>query len=234
MLILLKSFFPNILFAGERRKPEISDAASDHSYDLVDSELESAGVDEKEEASAAVDACESERVEESAVCERVEESAVSERVEESAVSERVEESALCEGVEKSAVCKGAAESAVCERVEESVACEGEIPEKSECEVDIPVESAVCERVKESAVGERVEESAACENKCEEAEESAEDILKKKNNMVDAQREDHDRALLMVKTLSRLQLVEMCKKHNLMRTGGKFQLAHRIVLFNKNV
>ena len=150
MLILLKSFFPNILFAGERKKPDSSDAASDQSYDLVDSELESA-----------------------AVC-----------------------------------------IAECERVEES---------------------AACERVEESAACERVEESAVCESKCEEAEDSsAEDILKKKNNVVDYQRDDHDRALLMVKTLSRLQLVEMCKRHNLMRTGGKFQLAHRIVLFNKNV
>jgi hypothetical protein len=105
---------------------------------------------------------------------------------------------------------------VCEKVEESAVCEKEIPEKSDaCAGEIPEKS-----------------------KCKEEEESAEDILKKKNSVVDdqrdGQRDDHDRALLMVKTLSRLQLVEMCKRHNLMRTGGKFQLAHRIVLFNKNV
>ena len=192
MLILLKSFFPNILFAGERKKPEASDAASDHSYDLVNGELESAGIDEKQETSA--------------VCERVEESAVCEEVEKSALCERVEESAVCEKLEESA----------CETVEDSAVCEKEIPEKSDaCEGEIPEKG-----------------------KYEEAEDSAEDILKKKNSVVDDQRDDqrdgHDRALLMVKTLSRMQLVEMCKKHNLMRTGGKFQLAHRIVLFNKNV
>jgi hypothetical protein len=126
--------------------------------------------------------------------------------------------------------------------------------------------------KESVAVNILEKSDACageipeKSKCKEKEESAEDILKKKNSVVDdqrdgqrddqrdgqqdgqwdgqwdgqrdgqqdGQRDDHNRALLMVKTLSRLQLVEMCKRHNLMRTGGKFQLAHRIVLFNKNV
>ena len=221
MLILLKSFFPNILFAGERKKPEASDAASDHSYDLVDGELESAGIDEKQETSAVC-----ERVEESAVCERVEESAVCEKVEESAVCERVEESE-CEGVKESAVCERVKESAVCERVKESAA------------VDISKESVAVNILEKSdaCAGEIPEKS-----KCKEEGKSAEDILKKKNSVVDGQqdgqrdgqRDDHNRALLMVKTLSRLQLVEMCKRHNLMRTGGKFQLAHRIVLFNKNV